>query len=504
MCRYEETPPRADAIIESMRSMGYDLSMAIADLIDNSIFAGARNIWIDYEWAGQNSWLSITDNGSGMTEVRLKEAMRLGSLSPVEKREAADLGRFGLGLKTASLSQCRIFTVCTKTSAGETSTRCWNIDHVTKTKKWELGTIAPEGAGTILSRLYGLPQGTMILWQKLDRIVEEAEPQDEKARDTFFRKFLRVRDYLAMVFHRYLTPPSNLSIRLGMDDLKPWDPYLRTNPFSRKLGEERYDEASVRVIPYVLPHVSQRSSAENQSGGGLRGWNSQQGFYIYRNRRLIVPGGYLDFNLVPEEHYKLARIQVDIDNSMDADWGIDVRKAAAIPPDRLRSELEKVAKYARAEAAKVYRARIRTSRKAQSAKGEQCVWNKRTRGEKIIYEINRENEVIKAILGELNPSKSWVRKLFHVIESAVPHRLIIMDNADYEDCHVDLPLDMNPPGEELIELCRELYIKHRKSGKNHDQAADIVSLIEPFNTHPAYRAALDAMEERSLSNGQGA
>ena len=108
MNEYESAPPRADAMIASMRAIGYDLSMAIADLIDNSILAGAKKIIVKYHWAGPNSWIYILDDGNSMTEKRLKEAMVLGSQSPDEERSPGDLGRFGLGLKTASFSQCKV------------------------------------------------------------------------------------------------------------------------------------------------------------------------------------------------------------------------------------------------------------------------------------------------------------------------------------------------------------------------------------------------------------
>lgn len=491
---YEDAPPRADAMIASMRAIGYDLSMAIADLIDNSVFAKAKNITIKYHWAGPDSWIYILDDGTGMTEKRLKEAMILGSRSPNEERSSGDLGRFGLGLKTASFSQCRIVTVHTKTPEGEISTRCWNLDHVERSKKWELGKKALTGASRIISDINNVPHGTIVLWQGLDRVVGNDDPDDEHAMSVYYEKFLAVKEYLEMVFHRYISPPFNLSMTLGKEKLKPWDPYLRSNQFTQELSKEKFEDGTVRVIPYVLPHISKRSSLENNNGPGPKGWNAQQGFYLYRNKRMIVPGGYLDLNIKPEEHYKLARIMVDINNSMDKEWGIDVRKATAKPPDRLRPQIAKVAKATRNEAVKIYRARTGTPRKISGRK-EQDIWHRKKIGEKIVYRINRENVFIKKILDELNAPASLTRKLFYAIETTIPHRLIIMDNSELEDCHVDLPPGINVPPEGLIELCKELYNNYRKKNKSHDETVDIVLSIEPFNSHPAYRAALDSMIE---------
>jgi len=500
MDRYEDLPPRADAMIASMRAIGYDLAMAIADLIDNSIFAGARNIWIKYHWEGSDSWIYVLDDGHGMNEEELKEAMRLGSQSPLEERDPKDLGRFGLGLKTASFSQCRAITVYTKTRDGLTSLRCWNLDHVEETHRWELDTVPPENTESILANLDELPHGTMVLWQILDRIVEVDNPDDESGMKAFYNKFLAVQKYLEMVFHKYLSPPTNLKITLGTAELKPWDPYLRNNPFTQELASERYEDGTVRIVPFVLPHISKRTETETASGAGPRGWNAQQGFYVYRNKRMIVPGGYLDFRIIPEEHYKLARIMVDIDNTMDHEWRIDVRKATASPPDRLRAELEKVAKATRKVAADVYRARMGTVRTIKK-RGTSEVWKKICRGDKIVYLINKKNEVIKEIIDEISPPASWVNKLFHVIEMTVPHRLIIMDNNEIEDCHVDLPPEVNMPSQELIDMCIEFYKRYRNNGRSHEVAIDMTLAVEPFNTHPAYRAALDSLTKGCDTNG---
>ena len=500
MGTHEKLPPRADAMIASMRAMGYDMPMAIADIIDNSIYAQAKNIWIDYKWNGPDSWIRITDDGTGMTETKLKEAMRLGSQSPIEKRDPRDLGRFGLGLKTASFSQCKVVTVQTKTEDGTISTRCWNLDHVEKTKEWEISKVAPLGSEELLGKIETIDKGTVILWQELDRVMDPLKANDDGAMDEFNQKFFAVKDYLEMIFHRYLTQPGALKINVGTAELKPWDPYLKSNQFTQELASEKYEDGTVKIVGYVLPHISKRTKQETRIGAGQKGWNAQQGFYLYRNRRMIVAGGYLDFPLKPEEHHKLGRILVDIPNQMDREWRIDVRKATAIPPDRLRGDLQKVAKATRTEAQKIYRARSGRIQRGP-IKNTQEVWSRRRDKEKIVYLINKENEVIKSLLAEKNLSARWIAKLFHVIESTVPHRLIIMDNSRREDCHVDISDDMMKPLESLIKLCREMYTIQRGKGNNHQEAVDIITSIEPFNTHSRYRAELDKIEEEGVNDG---
>jgi hypothetical protein len=497
MADFEEIPPNADTMVASIRAIGYNLSMAIADILDNSISARAKNIWIDFDWAGGDPWIRVKDDGKGMAENELREAMRLCGKGPNEIREPEDLGRFGMGLKTASFSQCKLLTVSTKVKDGTISTRCWDLDLIEETKKWQLKLNPPKNAEPLLKDLEDMEKGTLVLWQQLDRVVDKYDNAKD-AETAFNNKFLEVMKHIEMVFHRYMIGGTKLNFFIGRTPLRPWDPYLISNQFTQELSTEKYEDGSVRIVPYILPHVSKRSKIENEMGAGLKGWNAQQGFYIYRNRRMIVSGGYLDFSLKAEEHYKLARIMVDLKNDMDAVWQIDVRKATAIPPDRLRSQLEKVARATREEAVKIYRARSKRTAKPYQ-KNILDVWAKRRKGDKIVYEINRDNESIKRLLAELAPSESWIRKLFGTIECTIPHRDIIIDSYHNEDCHTDLPPDLSPPDESLIEMCVEIYNERRKMGRSHDDAASIVLSIEPFTTHPAFRAAIDKMAEEDYS-----
>ena len=295
---YQDCPPKADAMIHSLRAFGYDLGMAIADLIDNSIFAGATNIWVQYDWNDGDPWIRILDDGNGMSEERLVKAMTLGSTSPLEQRAPEDLGRFGLGLKTASFSQCKLLTVATKTDKDTLAVRFWDLDYVETTKKWMLGkTLEPSVAG-LLKPLDNLNKGTAVIWKELDRVIDRNDGVMHDPKQSFLNKFFYVKEYLEMVFHQYLESRTNkLKIHVGIAECEPWDPYLRNNNLKQELSSEKYEDSRVQVIPYVLPHVSNRTDQENEKGGGPKGWNAQQGFYVYRNKRMIVSGGYLDFDI---------------------------------------------------------------------------------------------------------------------------------------------------------------------------------------------------------------
>ncbi|MCB0666442.1 MAG: ATP-binding protein, partial [Saprospiraceae bacterium] len=454
---HEECSPRPAAMISSLRAFGYDLPMAIADLIDNSIYACARTVKVDYDWNDGDPWIRVLDDGRGMTEGQLREAMRLGSQSPLETRHVEDLGRFGLGLKTASFSQCKLLTVHTKTHEGNSATRSWDLEHVCDSGKWELGIEAPRESHEQLAVLDSLESGTIVLCQKLDRIIRSKVNRGQDACSSFLEAFGTVARYLEMVFHRYLAGRDNVTIFVGRHRCKPWDPFLKSNEFTQHLSVEYLDDHQITVRPFVLPHVSKRSQEETFQGAGLYGWNSHQGFYIYRNKRMIIPGGYLDLPFKAEEHYKLCRIQIDLPNHLDHQWGIDVRKAAARPPSNVRGDLERIARASRTHAAEVYRARAGKLHKTSHQKEKHDVWIRKPLGDKVIYRINRNNEAIKRILAEIDPPASWVKKLFHLIEKTVPHRLIILDNANHEDCLVDLPPEFQPPPDGLIKLCCEIF-----------------------------------------------
>ncbi len=477
-------------MISSLRAFGYDFATAIADLIDNSIFAAAQNIWIDYSWNDGQPWFRVTDDGAGMTEKVLKDAMRLGSQSPLDVRDKNDLGRFGLGLKTAAFSQCKLLSVRTKTASGKPVFRCWDLDHVQIENKWELSLKPPSGAEDQLSSLDPLEHGTVILCQKLDRLVTDIE--DPEAEANFLAKFEYVASYLEMVFHRFLNGRPKLKISVGSHQCKGWDPFLEKNGFTQEYYTEFIDHRQVRVTPFVLPHVSKRTEEENRRGGGINGWNAHQGFYVYRNKRMIIHGGYLDFNLKAEEHYKLCRIRVDLPNSLDHEWGIDVRKAAASPPSYVRSALERIAKFTRSEACEIYRARAGSggkTRKTRSSSHE--IWSRSKVGDKVIYRINRDNDAIQQLIKKHKLSKSLINHLFHLVENSVPHRSIVIDNSETEDCLVDLPAEIAPPPQELIALCEEIFRAKLKTVSNPEAAAKLTCLS--FPPHVGFRAHLDGI-----------
>ena len=193
-----ELPPYAPTLIESTRAIGYSLEAAVADIIDNSIAANAKKVDIFF-FPVDSAYIAILDNGNGMGTEELNAAMQYGSKNPSDARDAKDLGRFGLGLKTASLSQCRCLTVITK-QGDCVNGRRWDVDHVAETGTWSLIVLEDEEMNDVpgIDSLRTYDSGTLVVWQKLDRL-KAGEINFEQA---LGRKIDGVREHLSLVFHR--------------------------------------------------------------------------------------------------------------------------------------------------------------------------------------------------------------------------------------------------------------------------------------------------------------
>ena len=379
---FETVPPSASALLESLRAFGYSLKTAIADLIDNSITAKASNVWIDFNWDGRKSSITIRDDGDGMTEKELVEAMKLGTKNPLDERESSDLGRFGLGLKTASFSQCRRLTVISKAQGSSVVMRCWDLDYIQDTDEWRLLTPSTDENSPEFSASKLLQNGTVIIWHKLDRVVGDTEANSTPAYRHFLESIEHVHVHLGMVFHRYLEKLNGLKLWVNGRPVESWDAFLKNENATQQLPPEKL--GTVTISPYILPHSSKLSPEVHKRAAGPRGWNAQQGIYVYRNERLLVAGGWLNLGFQKEEHYKLARIQIDLPNILDVDWQIDIKKSRARPPDHIRQDLKRIIKLTRERAVNIYRHRGKITSRRNSHEHIFFVGTKETPGQNII------------------------------------------------------------------------------------------------------------------------
>ena len=455
-------PPRADALIHSLRAFGYDLPTAIADLLDNSIAAGATAIDLECYWNGEKSYIAIIDNGVGMSESVILEAMRLGSRSPLEKRKKDDLGRFGLGLKTASFSQCLSLTVASKTKNSNQVIRKWDLPFVTKRNEWILLRHGTDCLNSYSARLEEMQSGTVVLWEALDRLTQGTQTNDDRAHRVFLDRIEGVRSHLSMVFHRFLEPPKPLRITLNGTAIEPWDPFMLRDPATQQLNEEAipFFGDSISVKPYVLPHISKLSPSAYERGAGIWGWNQHQGFYVYRSRRLLSAGQWLGLGFRNEEHCRLARIQLDIPNSMDAEWEIDVKKARATPPASLRPRLKQLAVIVRDRASEVYR-----SRGARITTGPiqtVTLWEPKVRHGKTFYAINRGHPLVQS-LDSLDPShRKTLDALLMLVEESLPVPTIIYDVSSKPEGSHTTPFEGDD--KKIVEVIKTMYSVFRSRG----------------------------------------
>lgn len=477
----EETPPEASAMINTFRAFGYNLRTAIADIIDNSISAMAENIWIEYRWEGSESWVTITDDGTGMNLEELKSAMTPGSKDPKDEREEFDLGRFGLGLKTSSFSQCKRLTVVTKKEGFSMINRCWDLDYVNKTKKWSLLDFISDKS--LADKLEELKAGTTVIWEKLDRLVGNSNKQNQAAMNVFLEEFALVEEHLSLVFHRYMEQ-NKIKIYINGNSIEPWDPFMKRFDGGQLVASENLDKGQVKVKCYVLPHISKLSVTDRKKSKPEE-WYNLQGFYIYRQNRLLLHGDWLGL-FSKSEHFKNARIQIDIPNKLDHDWKIDIKKATATPSFRVRKDLIRLGKLTRSKAGALHRFRGNQIMLDENIKSFdfQSVWKaKKTREDARHYYINTDHPLIKKLLSQESIKRKDFKIVLNLIGETTPVESIIQFHSEEPESHElrgsDIDLD---PG--TIEVATLMYDSLMSQGLNRDTAVKQIFNIEPFNQFP--------------------
>jgi hypothetical protein len=485
---YDLAEPRAASLAESLRAFSYELPTAVADLVDNCITAKAKRIWVDFHWDGEKSVISVTDDGVGMDEAKLIAAMRPGSQNPLSPRESHDLGRFGLGLKTASFSQCRCVTVRSVVTGGASATRCWDLDHIALVDEWQLLRAGNEEAEPFFRRLSALHNGTCVVWQNLDRLVAGQRTSSEKEQQIFLQRAEHVRQYLAMVFHQLMRGALGVNIFLNDRIIEAWDPFLEDSVATQLLPVTRLlmRGATVEVQPIILPHHSKLTKAKHASAAGPRGWNAHQGFYVYRNRRLLVAGDWLGFGWSKEEHYKLARIRVEVPNELDHDWSIDVTKSRAMPPLALRDDLRRIGERTRNDAKRVYS--HRGAKLTPNADMERVLlWEPKAKHDKMFYRLNRQHPLLKQALASTS-DRSALNALLRLIEETVPFPHITIENSEKPN---SMPGPFEQTDESQIrEVMEQAFHSLVTSGYGSREAVNRLRTIWPFELFPALLQSL--------------
>lgn len=470
-----DLPPYAPTLIESTRAIGYTLKAAVADIVDNSIAADASRVDISFFPASSGTYISILDNGIGMNSDELTQAMQYGSKSPLEQRGDKDLGRFGLGLKTASLSQCKLLTVVTK-QGKNIFARAWDIDYVRDTGRWSLISIDDEeelSSIPNIDQLKKLNSGTLVVWQKLDRL----EMGEIDIKKEIGRKFDEVSEHLSLVYHRYLsgeTGIKKIAIYVNGRKLKPKDPFLEKES-DRPMDDETFiiNGSKIVVRPYILPHFSKLTQDDLDEVGGKEGLRKLQGFYVYRNKRLLVWGTWFRMQR-KGELTKLARIRVDIPNSLDDLWTLDIKKSSAMPPAEVRKNLANIIDKIASQSKRKY-----TFRGKREINDRQIhVWNRlKSRDGGYYYEINEKYPMIETLIHNNPESKQLILSLLKQIEIGLPLNQIYVDlNNDTR-----LENDRDVSASEIENSLRAMIAGQPK--KSQIEMLNTMEMIEPFSFH---------------------
>ena len=473
-------PPNAASLSQSMRDIGYSLDTAIADLIDNSISAGAKTIRVCVDgFDTPNPCLAIIDDGSGMTDAEAMEAMRPGSGDPRHKRDTDDLGRFGLGLKTASFSQCLSLTLITRRNNSTFAAR-WDLDLISQRNAWVAQVLSVE-------EIQELPlvdqlgeRGTCILWQKLDRLLESQ--QYVSSRTDIYTRLDQVEQHLALIFHRYLSGEYRKrknTILINGHPVEQFDPFCTSHKATQMLPEEivHIDGEEIRIQPFILPHHSKLPKAEYDYYRSRSDFISNQGAYSYRNGRLMAWGDW--FRLAAKtEATKLARVRIDFTNALDAQWTIDIKKSRAHPPPQVREKLRLIINRITEQSRRVHTGRGERRLLQQ----EQPLWLRYLDRKGTRYGINREHPLLAALADKADPQiVSAFSHILAVIESAVPVEAIYADYSNTPQVFEERPDVLPEALQQAIVAIAELF---RTSGKlDKARLSSAILAVPPYSQY---------------------
>jgi hypothetical protein len=361
----KQLPPDPTRLAEMLGSVGHTMPSAVADLIDNSITFDATEINITFGRpdAGHGRWMAIADNGAGMSSERLEDAMRIGGNSDYSDNS---LGKYGFGLKGASWSQTKVFTVVTKEDGRAAHHLTWDAHDM---GDWEVKSdpLEPWERSAIALKKHG----TVVLWKDMKPPQAAAAL---KGLDPYSFEIAVLGRHLALVFHRFIEGRANgrkrVSIRIN------GVPIAANNPVGHPLVRA-YDlkpvkiptesgEGRVQVQAFLLPSEEEIEIHHKAEGPeaiknaldriGLYGKrNESQGLYIYRHSRLIKWGGWAQMWETNDEKTKLARVVVDFDKALDDVLKLNISKQTVQLPQQLQAEIKKLADVARKDSQKKFR-----------------------------------------------------------------------------------------------------------------------------------------------------
>ena len=471
----EEVIPDPESLLESIRSVGYSLKEAISDLIDNSVSANATSIRVIINLEGDGEF-HLIDNGDGMDHQKLVSSFRLGSTNPKKTRDENDLGRFGMGMKTASLSQCRSVTVTSKQNNSVVS-RTLDLDEVNRQKKWIIGEKAMHLE--IIKELNDLEHGTIISWEKIDHNNVSKEENNNLLLD--------VRNYISLCFHRFMERTNNkISFYLNDVLIKPISPVVEG---SQVFSEISLDNIDSKMEAFTIPIRKDNNSFSVFNSLELfNGVENQQGIYIYRSDRLLCFGGWLGI-VKPNNSYKLCRVIINFKNdySSDSKWSIDIKKTKAEIPYEYRQEIKRFVQKAQKDSSikigKYNRVEMGSSIRNLYENAELWLIKKNTKYGYWEYSLNIENPIFQGLLEKVK--KKELKVLLDIISRNIPIADII-DNNDEEPANHDTlyaEIDIEDILANEKKQAQQLLQIFLQSGETKSEAIEKILSVEPFVRH---------------------
>lgn len=463
-------------LLQSMRSVGYSFETAVADILDNSITAGARRVEVKVDVA-QGRFVSIRDDGRGMSAAEALEALRLAGTARTGADGASSLGRFGLGLKTASLSQGRRVDVISR-RGGVTTGLAWDMDMVIEHRRWVVDELDEE-------RIANLPEyhrpldgadGTVVLWTKLDYLTSSAT----KVETHLSAKVKSLHEHLGLVFHRYLADHGGLEIVLNGQPVDPVDPFLSDLPRTQRtpIQSIAFAGAEVRLQGFTLPFMKDIPAALRQRADLSTAMREYQGFYVYRNRRLISRGGW--FNLRrKEELTKQARVMVDISDALDLLWQVDIRKARSEPPVTFREAVRPLMDSLVGRSEKVHTFR---GRRASEPTPFARLWETVETRDGVQFFVNPDHPAVSGISARLDDQgRALLQGLLEDLAGCFPYYDTYLATAKSQ-----LPETSRLSRDDVLERLRKL----RGNGLSRAEVELIVLSAEPFRNVPGIEQLL--------------
>lgn len=457
-----EIAPNLSVFLSSFREIGYQLDTAVADIVDNSISANASNVRISVVPSEMKA--IIFDDGDGMDKNTLIEAMRLGTKRDL--RQIGDLGKFGLGLKTASFSQTKTFSVLSKQKGGEIYGLRWDIPILERENRWLADEVSYDDIKDIIvridpdivNRIQKSDSWTIVIWENMDRY--ETEHLETLMGD--------LREHLSLVFHKFLSKEGfrghKISLFFNGTELIAKNPFAEALLATQKNPTETVTVKGhdIRITAYDLPNYTKLTKKQYDDLDGGDGFTKNQGFYLYREGRLLVGGTWFRLAKVSDAT-ALARIMIDIDNTQDELWNIDVKKSMAEPIPEVRAILMPYA-------LKV-RSRSKTTKSHRGVKRDVTNWwvEEDKPDGKVAFKINRKHPLYIEIAESLGVNKNILDSMLNKIEQTVPVRAIdaVINQDPYS---IYLEKDFSE------ESVKELALFLKEQGKDRNKVFEIIKI----------------------------